>query len=134
MTEPLERFQLFFDGSGNGRWGAVLHARDGTTKTWAGRGGATNNEAEYLALIRGLEETKKVYGTRIWVQVFGDSQLVIRHLTGEYKVRAQNLRTYFERAKALLAEFAQVSIKWVPRERNQAADEACAGRRDQRAT
>ncbi len=52
----------------------------------------------------------------------GDSQLVIRQMTGEYQVRKEHLKAYRERLKQLAALFRRVEFQWVPREQNQRAD------------
>jgi ribonuclease HI len=83
---------------------------------------ATNNVAEYVGAIRALEFLVSV-GYRGPVLVFGDSQLVVRQLAGEYEVRADHLRPYFEHLKALVDRLGEVQFAWVPREENQRADE-----------
>jgi ribonuclease HI len=82
---------------------------------------ATNNVAEYVGAIRGLERLKG-FGFTGPVEVRGDSQLVIRQMTGEYEVRAEHLREYHERLGQLAAAFAQVAWTWIPREQNTRAD------------
>jgi ribonuclease HI len=83
---------------------------------------ATNNVAEYVAAIRALEylRSREFRGS---VLLFGDSQLVIRQMTGEYEVKAEHLKAYHERLSTLAAEFAEVRFRWVPREENRRADE-----------
>jgi ribonuclease HI len=82
---------------------------------------ATNNVAEYVGAIRALEFLASV-GYRGTVLVFGDSQLVVRQLSGEYEVRAEHLRPYHEHLKALIARIGDVQFTWVPREENSRAD------------
>lgn len=82
----------------------------------------TNNEAEYLGLITGLKAAKAAGATSLTVK--GDSQLIIRQLEGQYKVKAANLRPMFEEAKALLRNFEQVRLEWVRRDLNAEADAA----------
>ncbi|HXQ94631.1 MAG TPA: ribonuclease HI [Thermoplasmata archaeon] len=83
---------------------------------------ATNNVAEYVGAIRALEFLASIeyHGP---VLVFGDSQLVVRQLSGEYEVRAEHLRPYHEHLRALVARIGDVQFSWVPREENQRADE-----------
>jgi ribonuclease HI len=83
---------------------------------------ATNNVAEYVGAIRALEFLASV-GYRGPVLVFGDSQLVIRQMSGEYEVRAEHLRPYHQHLGALVARIGDVEFAWVPREENQRADE-----------
>jgi ribonuclease HI len=82
---------------------------------------ATNNVAEYVAAIYALEW---LLGTRYDGEVVleGDSQLVIRQMTGEYEVKAEHLRPYRERLLQLASRFRRVEYRWVPREENARAD------------
>ena len=84
-----------------------------------GRG--TNNEAEYRALILGLEEARRL-GARS-VSVRTDSELLARQLEGRYRVKAPNLRPLFARVSGLVSAFAGHEVRHVPREENALADE-----------
>jgi len=64
---------------------------------------STNNQAEYQALIKGLELLKEVYVDA--VEIFGDFMLVINQLAGSYECRSEVLITYYERSMQLLKEF-----------------------------
>jgi len=81
---------------------------------------ATNNVAEYRALVRGLEAAEGLGARR--VRVRADSQLLIRQLDGEYRVKNAGLRPWFERARALLARYDVVVLEHVPRDENVEAD------------
>jgi ribonuclease HI len=81
---------------------------------------ATNNVAEYRALVAGLEAARPFGARRARVRL--DSQLLVRQLEGRYRVKQPHLRPYFERAKELLAEYEDVDIAHVPREENTEAD------------
>ena len=83
-------------------------------------GVATNNVAEYRALVAALEAAREFPARR--VRIRADSQLLIRQLEGRYRVKQPHLRPYFERAKALLAEYEDVDLAHVPREENTEAD------------
>ncbi len=83
-------------------------------------GVATNNVAEYRALIAGLVAAKE-QGARC-VAVRADSELVVRQLEGRYKVKNAGLRPLFEKARELLREFDEVDIAHVRREDNVDAD------------
>lgn len=83
-------------------------------------GQTTNNVAEYKALIRGLEEAKKLGATE--VDVYTDSQLMARQISGEYKVKNQGLIPLYQEAKRLLSQFASGKVTHVPRELNKEAD------------
>jgi ribonuclease HI len=83
---------------------------------------ATNNVAEYVGAICALEW---LVGQRYTggVSLAGDSQLVIRQMTGEYRVLSEGLRPYHERLVQLARAFRHVEFLWVPREENSRADE-----------
>jgi ribonuclease HI len=83
-------------------------------------GFATNNQAEFLALIAGLEEAQRLGARRIEVRL--DSELVVRQVVGRYRVRHPGLRPLFEQARQLLCSFEEASVRQVPRERNRRAD------------
>jgi ribonuclease HI len=83
-------------------------------------GVATNNVAEYRALIRGLEEAR-LLGARE-VAAYLDSELLVRQLTGAYRVRNPGLLPLYEKAVGLLRSFASASVTHVPRDRNKRAD------------
>jgi ribonuclease HI len=82
---------------------------------------STNNVAEYAGAIAALEWLRRD-GYRGRVVMFGDSELVVRQMTGEYAVRADHLRAYHDRLRQLAAEFASIEWRWVPREENVRAD------------
>jgi ribonuclease HI len=84
-------------------------------------GEATNNVAEYHALMLGLKQAS-VLGARE-VAVVNDSELVARQLTGEYKVRKAELKPLHAKALAMFDGFDRWSIRSVPREENELADE-----------
>jgi ribonuclease HI len=80
--------------------------------------GMTNNQAEFRALIAGLEALLAIVGERAKDQsiaVRGDSQLVIRGLTGEWKVKHPGLQPLHRQAKELLDRFGSVDLAWHPR-------------------
>ncbi len=83
---------------------------------------ATNNVAEYVGAICAMEWlVRRGYGGA--VRVAGDSQLVVRQMRGEYRVRAGHLQPYHERLAQLSARFRAVEFVWIPREENFRADE-----------
>jgi ribonuclease HI len=83
-------------------------------------GVATNNVAEYRALIAALEAARRFPAQRARIRL--DSQLLVRQLEGRYRVKQPHLRPYFERARELLAEYDDVDIAHVRREENTEAD------------
>lgn len=80
----------------------------------------TNNEAEYMGLIIGLEEAINLGIQNL--QVEGDSLLVIKQMKGEYKVKAENIYKLYEKAKKLEKQFTKVSYNHVYRDKNKRAD------------
>ena len=118
---------LYVDGAslgnpGDGGAGVVLKDGEGRLIFKCGEylGRVTNNQAEYKALIRGLEETKR----RGWkdVLILTDSLLVTKQLEGAYKVRSEQLRQLHRRVQRLLKDFSSWRIKHIPREENREAD------------
>ena len=103
--------------------GIVVTAEDGSVLARANDyiGVATNNTAEYRALLLGLERAREL-GARE-VEVVNDSQLVARQVTGEYRVKKPDLRPLHAQALAALGGFERWSIRSVPREQNVLADE-----------
>lgn len=83
-------------------------------------GVATNNVAEYRAVIAALERARR-FRPRV-VELRADSELVIRQLEGTYRVKTAGLKPLHETARALLAEFDEVRLVHVRREENAAAD------------
>jgi ribonuclease HI len=83
-------------------------------------GEATNNVAEYLALLIGLEQARTLSPERLEVHM--DSELVVRQLNGIYQVRHPDLLPLFQRARQLLQTFPEVRVAHVRREQNAAAD------------
>jgi ribonuclease HI len=83
-------------------------------------GVATNNVAEYRALLRGLERAAALEADE--VKVINDSELVARQLTGAYKVKHAAMKPLHAEALASLRRFGHWSIETVPRARNAAAD------------
>jgi ribonuclease HI len=125
---PRTDFSLFFDGCSKGNpghsgIGAVLY--EGENEVWAAAryigSHCTNNEAEYRALILGLEEASERKIAEI--TVFGDSQLVINQVNGVYKVKASNLFDLHDRVQTLKKCFLFVQFNHVYREQNTRADQ-----------
>lgn len=93
-------------------------------------GRATNNVAEYLALIYALQEALKARYTHVAVKT--DSELLVRQLNGQYRVREPHLKPLHDLARHLIGAFAECRIAHVPRTENRAADRL-AGRAAARA-
>jgi ribonuclease HI len=102
--------------------GVVLRTEDGTVvaEVAKGIGLATNNVAEYEALIAGLELAHERGIKEIEVQV--DSDLVVQQLTGNWKIKNERLRSLAVTARSLLNRFDSATIKHVRRAHNTRAD------------
>ena len=83
-------------------------------------GEGTSNIAEYRALIAGLRGSLKC-GVDI-IHIIGDSQLIIKQVTGVFKVKKPELKTHRDYVLELLNHFEEYTIKWVPRQENKRAD------------
>jgi ribonuclease HI len=121
------RAHLYFDGAcrGNPGLSAVgwVVVTDGGIAVEGGEtiGRATNNQAEYEALIAVLEAARN-YGYDE-VQIRGDSELIVKQVTGEYGVNDPDLREHRVTVHELLRSFDDWTISHVPREINERADE-----------
>lgn len=118
---------LYADGAARGNpgpagAGAVLLDEAGQVfaEVWRGLGHATNNVAEYSALILGLEEALRRGVDDIEVRM--DSQLVVRQMQGLWRIKHAGLKPLALRAGALLASFPKRRIEHVPRDENALAD------------
>jgi len=127
-AERPARTRLYTDGAARGNpgpagAGAVIISENGHIVAKVGKylGETTNNVAEYTGLILGLKRAKAM-GLRA-LDVFADSELVVKQLNGEYQVKAEHLQPLFEEARALLKGFAEIEIRHIPREENAQADE-----------
>ncbi|HEY3543134.1 MAG TPA: ribonuclease HI family protein [Gaiellaceae bacterium] len=119
--------KLSTDGGARGNpgpaaYGYVLEAEDGTVLAAHGEriGIATNNVAEYSALIAGLEKARELAVSE--VEVVSDSELMVKQMTGEYRVKNEALRELSLRAGRLEGQFVSVSYRAVRREHNELAD------------
>ena len=128
------KIKLYFDGAcepknpgGHMGMGVVVFA-DGVEIHREGRYVAatprnSNNTAEYLALAYGLRWLIQNGFNRECVEAVGDSQLVIRQMTGEYAVNGGRYTVAKEQADAFASDFPQLEFTWVPRDQNWRADE-----------
>ena len=83
-------------------------------------GEATNNFAEYSALIVALEEAKNLKAEHL--RVFTDSELLYHQLKGKYKIKSDNLKGLYKQANELAQGFKKIELKHVPRKENSEAD------------
>ncbi len=83
-------------------------------------GTTTNNVAEYTAAIIGLEHAVKVGARR--VSLFADSELMVKQINGQYKVKNEGLKPLHAKARDLIARIGSVEVQYIPREKNREAD------------
>ncbi|HLN14750.1 MAG TPA: ribonuclease HI family protein [bacterium] len=126
MTAGSRPVVVSIDGASRGNPGpaaiGVAVTRDGhpVREIAEAIGVTTNNVAEYRAFLRALEEAAALGARRVRVQ--SDSELLVRQLSGQYKVRSPQLLPLHRMALARRREFDEVSVVHVPREQNRAAD------------
>jgi ribonuclease HI len=127
LAETVDRAHVYFDGASRGNPGPaavgwVVVSGDGIVAEGGDRiGEATNNRAEYEALVRALEAARDVGVSE--VDVRGDSELVVRQVRGEWDTNDPALRERRVRVRELLTGFDRWSIEHVPREINDRADD-----------
>lgn len=117
---------MYCDGAsrgnpGPGSYGFVI-LENGETLVEEGKklGEVTNNVAEYEGVIQGLSRCRELGATEVTVR--SDSQLLVRQLTGQYKIKAPHLLPLAQKAKVLQKGFTKVAFQHVPREENKVAD------------
>ena len=120
--------RLFTDGGARGNpgpaaYGYVLEAEDGTVLAAHGEaiGVATNNVAEYRGLVAGLERAAELQVGE--VEVVSDSELLVKQMNGEYRVKNEALRELSLRAARLARQVGKVQYTAVRREHNKLADQ-----------
>ena len=119
--------RLFTDGGARGNpgpaaYGFVLEAEDGTVLAAEGRaiGVATNNVAEYSGLVAGLRKALELHVPD--VEVVSDSELLVKQMRGEYRVKNEALRALFVEASSLARGLQSVEYRHVKRAHNELAD------------
>ena len=134
MINQPERFIIYTDGGSRGNpgvagAGAVVTNQTGTVLKEAHRalGAMTNNEAEYQAVILGLETIKKTVGktraTAAAIEIRLDSELVAKQLAGKFQIKEASLQPLFMKIwNARVATFQHLTFTHIPREKNRRAD------------
>ena len=120
--------RLSTDGGARGNpgpaaYGFVIEAEDGTVLAAEGKaiGIATNNVAEYSALIAGLKRAVELSVSEL--EVVSDSELLVKQMTGEYRVKNEALKELSLEASRLARRLGKVSYTAVRREHNELADQ-----------
>jgi len=122
-----QRIVAYIDGASRGNPGPaaagfILNDATGTrlqAKAFC-LGRTTNNVAEYTSIVKALEAAKQIGAKQI--SVFSDSELLVRQINGQYKVKSELIRPLFQQAIELLGEFEDSDVRFVPREKNKEAD------------
>jgi ribonuclease HI len=119
--------RLFTDGGARGNpgpaaYGFVLESEDGTVLAAEGQaiGVATNNVAEYSGLVAGLRKALELHVPD--VEVVSDSELLVKQMRGEYRVKNEALRALFVQASTLARDLQSVEYRHVKRAHNELAD------------
>jgi ribonuclease HI len=119
--------RLSTDGGARGNpgpaaYGYVLETEDGTVLAADGQaiGVATNNVAEYRALVEGLRKAVELHVVEL--EVVSDSELVVHQMRGEWKIKNEALRVLWGEAQALADQLSDVRYTAVRREHNELAD------------
>jgi len=123
----INRVVIFTDGASRGNPGPA--AIGATIKDMQGRlitsisqpiGRATNNQAEYRAIIAALEQAIKLGANQ--VDIRSDSELVSRQINGQYRVKTASLRPLYLKVKQLQSQLKGFTINHIPRQQNIEAD------------
>ncbi len=123
----LKKTIIFTDGASRGNPGPA--AIGVTIKDEQGRlitslsqriGKATNNQAEYRAVIAALEEATRLDAR--WVDIKMDSELVVKQINGEYRVKKATLKPLYQQVKQMQGALESFTITHIPRRQNTEAD------------
>jgi ribonuclease HI len=127
LSAAQRRLVIHVDGGARGNpgpaaIGVVVSEPDGTVLDEVAEtiGPATNNVAEYRAVLRGIERAADLGASHI--QLVNDSELVAKQLTGQYRVKHPAMKPLYEQAMAALRGFEGWKIRTVPRAENAHAD------------
>ena len=123
----MSEIVIYSDGAARGNpgpagAGAVLKDSGGKVRSEVCRylGEMTNNQAEYHALLLALKEAKRLGATRL--RIYADSELVVRQINGDYRVKNQGLKPLFQEIMTRLRGVGRYTIEYLPREKNKRAD------------
>ena len=121
------RLTIFTDGvargnPGDGGFGVIIKGSDGNLLEEIGGylGVTTNNFAEYSGLVAALKASLKYQPAHI--EIYSDSQLVVRQLNGLYRVKSESLLPLHKEARRLMSLLGNIAVFYIPREKNKEAD------------
>jgi ribonuclease HI len=127
----MEKIKIYTDGGARGNpgpaaLGAVIELGKSEKEYAQFLGKLTNNEAEYQAAIFGLKKLRQLVGKKEAkekkVEIYSDSELMVKQMSGLYKIRGENLFPLFITLRNLTLDFKKVDFKAIPREENKKAD------------
>ncbi len=139
MPEQIEQITVYTDGGSRGNPGPaaagfILADHNGTQLQAKALflGQTTNNVAEYTAIVKALEAVKQIGAKQLalrkesiglpQVTVFSDSELLVKQVNGQYKVKSEKIRPLFRQTINLLNEFENWKVKHITRDKNKQAD------------
>ncbi len=128
MSRKPLRVKIYIDGGargnpGPGGAGVVISTADDNTvihESGIFLGRVTNNSAEYRALLAGMEAAADLGAAE--AEIFSDSELLVRQMTGKYRVKNERLQVLHEKARQLQSRFAKCEYNHIRREKNKHAD------------
>ncbi|KAL5578322.1 hypothetical protein UlMin_020021 [Ulmus minor] len=125
VPSPSSLWHLYVDGSSTDNCsgaGVILVSPEGVRLSCVlrFRFKATNNQAEYKALLAGLRLAKEVSAHHLLI--YSDSQLIVNQVNSEYQARGEKMASYLEKVKELLGQFDTVTITQIPQNENTNAD------------
>ena len=128
MPDSIKKVVITFDGGakpnpGKG-YGSYNIRIDGNDKPIHGESekfygdNLTSNQSEYIAVTRGCEKIKELFGNNCKIHIVGDSELVLKQISGEYRVRNEKLIPLNQKLMDYLKEFNSYSVQHRPREQS----------------
>ena len=129
-----DKWQIYIDGGARGNpgpaaAGVVIYSPQGSIIKQSGKylGKTTNNLAEYQGAILGLTELRNLIGRakakKIIVRIKSDSELLVKQINHQYKIKNENLIPYFIKLWNLMLDFKEVNFIHIPRSENKLADQ-----------
>lgn len=129
----MSKLLTYTDGGARGNpgpaaCGAVIQNEKGEIISELSKyiGEATNNQAEYSALILALEEVENIFqkenAEEKRVECYLDSELVVKQLKREYRIKNEGLKPLFQKVIKLISGFDSIKFNYIPREKNKLAD------------
>ena len=106
---------VYVDGSGGTNSGFGFFVKETGESFYEKKPDITNNQAEYMAIIAAL---RKFEGTSEEVTIFSDSKNTVNQLNHEFAINNEQLRDLAREAWSIIGKYSQLSIEWVPRNKN----------------